>query len=77
MARVAQILSAQEISIESVIQREQAVRADSGVAWVPVIILTHKVIERDLDQALHEIQRLADVVDTITRIRVETLDADG
>jgi homoserine dehydrogenase len=77
MARVAQILSAQEISIESVIQREQAVRADTGTAWVPVIILTHKVIERHLDQALQEIQRLADVVDTITRIRVETLDADG
>ena len=77
MARVAQILSAQEISIESVIQREQAVRADTGTAWVPVIILTHKVIERDLNQALQEIQRLADVVDTITRIRVETLDADG
>ena len=77
MARVAQILSAQEISIESVIQREQAVRADTGIAWVPVIILTHKVIERDLDQALQEIQRLAEVVDTITRIRVETLDADG
>jgi len=77
MARVAQILSAKEISIESVIQREQAVRADTGTAWVPVIILTHRVTERDLDQALGEIQRLDEVVDTITRIRVETLDTDG
>lgn len=77
MARVAQILSTKEISIESVIQREQAVRADTGTAWVPVIILTHRVIERDLNQALQEIQRLDDVVDAITRIRVETLDADG
>jgi homoserine dehydrogenase len=77
MARVAQILSTKEISIESVIQREQAVRADTGTAWVPVIILTHRVIERDLNQALQEIQRLDEVVDTITRIRVETLGADG
>ncbi|TDJ23922.1 MAG: homoserine dehydrogenase [Gammaproteobacteria bacterium] len=77
MARVAQILSSKEISIESVIQREQAIRADTGTAWVPVIILTHRVIERDLNQALREIQQLDDVVDTITRIRVETLDADG
>ena len=77
MAKVAQILSSKEISIESVIQREQAIRADTGTAWVPVIILTHRVIERALDEALREIQQLDDVVDEITRIRVETLDADA
>jgi homoserine dehydrogenase len=77
MAKLAQVLSEKQISIESVIQREQEVRDEGGTPWVPVVILTHRVVERDLDAALRELKGLDEVVGSITRIRVETLSDDG
>ena len=74
LAKVAQILSVNGISIEAVIQREQAIRSNGDVPWVPVIILTHRVVERLMDVAVAAIQGLNEVVHPITRIRVETLD---
>ncbi len=74
LAKVAQILSVNGISIEAVIQREQAIRATNDVTWVPVIILTHRVEERSLDEAVAAIQALTEVVHPIMRIRVESLD---
>jgi len=74
LAKVAQILSINGISIEAVIQREQAIRSNGDVPWVPVIILTHRVQERLMDAAVSAIQALTEVVHPITRIRVETLD---
>ena len=74
LAKVAQILSVNGISIEAVIQREQAIRSTGDVPWVPVIILTHRVVERSMDTAVAAIQSLDEVVHPITRIRVETLD---
>jgi homoserine dehydrogenase len=74
LAKVAQILSVNGISIEAVIQREQAVRLTGDVPWVPVIILTHRVVERSMDVAVAAIQALSEVVNPIMRIRVETLD---
>jgi homoserine dehydrogenase len=74
LAQVAQILSRHAISIEAVIQREQAIRSLGDRRWVPVIILTHRVREQAMNSALAEIQKLAEVVDRITRIRVDALD---
>ncbi len=74
LAKVAQILSTHGISIEAVIQREQAIRSTGDVPWVPVIILTHRVLERAMNAAVAAIQALDEVVNPITRIRVETLD---
>jgi homoserine dehydrogenase len=74
LARVAQILSSGGISIEAVIQREQAIRYEAGRSWVPVIILTHRVREAAMDRALAAIAALPEVVDAVMRIRVEPLD---
>jgi len=74
LAQVAQILSRHAISIEAVIQREQAIRSMGERRWVPVVILTHRVLERSMNAALAEIQKLPEVVDRITRIRVDALD---
>jgi homoserine dehydrogenase len=74
LAKVAQILSVNGISIEAVIQREHAIRSTGAAPWVPVIILTHRVVERAMDAAVAAIQSLDEVVHPITRIRVETLD---
>ncbi len=78
-ARVATILSEREISIEAVIQREQARVRTGGPgtgdgAWVPIVILTHSVREAVMDEALQAIQALPDVVGQIMRIRVEHFD---
>jgi homoserine dehydrogenase len=74
LAKLAQILSSNGISIEAVIQREQAIRSDGEVAWVPVIILTHRVDEAAMDRALDAIRALPEVVGEVMRIRVEPLD---
>ncbi len=74
LAQLAQILSQNAISIEAVIQREQAIRVTGSTSWVPVIILTHRVQEQAMNQALETIQALPEVVGQITRIRVEPLD---
>ena len=72
LAQIASILSQEGISIESIIQKEQAIRVDGSEAWVPVIIITQRVIERNLERAVAEIESLEEIRGPITRIRVET-----
>ncbi|MCH7816633.1 MAG: homoserine dehydrogenase [Proteobacteria bacterium] len=65
MARISGILQEFDISIEAVIQKE------SISEYVPIIILTHRVVEKQLNQAIESIEAMADVSESITRIRVE------
>ncbi len=75
-ARVATILSEHDISIESAVQRAEAIHADNQQAWVPIVIVTQRVPERVMSHALMEVQALSEVVGEITRIRVEDLADD-
>jgi homoserine dehydrogenase len=75
-ARVATILSEHNISIESAVQRAEAVHTQSDQAWVPIIIVTQRVRERVMNEALAAVQALSEVVGEITRIRVEDLGDD-
>lgn len=75
-AKVATLLSEQNISIEAAIQKEQAVHDESEAAWVPIIILTQPVRESIMIQALAAVQQLPEVVGEIRRIRVEHLSDD-
>ncbi len=75
LARVATLLSEQEISIEALIQKEQAIREIDEEAWVPIIILTHRVKEANMERALHAIESLEETRGRVMRIRVESLDA--
>ncbi len=70
-ARVATLLSEREISIESALQRAQAIHAETQQAWVPIVIVTQPVIERVMNEALAALQALPDVVGEVVRIRVE------
>lgn len=72
-AKVATELSRCEISIESVIQREQAVQIDAGRPWVPVVLVTHAVSEGALRDAVARIRALPEVVADIRSIRIESL----
>ena len=69
LANVASILSNKGINIEAIIQKEPA----PGETLVPLIMLTHKVQEKIMNQAISEIESLAGINGSITRIRVEHL----
>lgn len=67
MARISTILSQHNISIESLIQKD--VRAGE----VPIVIVTNEVQERELNQAIAEIEAMAQIKGSVTRIRVENI----
>ena len=69
LANVASILSNKGINIEAIIQKEPA----EGETLVPVIMLTHKVQEKIMNQAIAEIEASGDINGEVTRIRVEHL----
>ncbi|MCY3821184.1 MAG: homoserine dehydrogenase [Gammaproteobacteria bacterium] len=72
-ADVAQTLSGHGISIEGVIQQPQAIRGKRGAEWVPIVILTDVVAERDAERAVADIEKLAGVTGKVRRIRVADL----
>ena len=69
LADVTRILGEAGISIEAIIQKEQGPDADH----VPVIMLTHRVREGKMNEAIRRIENLGSINGTVTRIRVEYL----
>lgn len=69
LAQVATILSQHGISIEAVIQEEPSDEMTS----VPIVMLTHKVVEKNLNRAIVEIEALEGIEGKVARIRVESL----
>jgi homoserine dehydrogenase len=72
LADVTRILGDQGISIEAVIQKEPT----EGNDTVPLIMLTHRVVERKMDSAIASIEALDAIDGTVTRIRCEHLNTD-
>lgn len=70
LADVTRILGDLGISIEAIIQKEPA----SVASDVPIIMLTHSVREKQMNDAISRIEALRSISGSITRIRVETLD---
>lgn len=69
LSEVTRILSQQNISIDSILQK------GTGEELVPIIILTHEIQEKYMNAAIAEIEQLDDIHGKVTRIRVEQLDA--
>lgn len=69
LSKVTQILSDQGISIEAIIQKEPK----EDQVEVPVIVLTNRVLEKNMDQAIRQIEALDTVLGSVVRIRVESL----
>lgn len=69
LARVATILAEQGVSIEALIQKE----ATEG-ELVPIIITTHRTREANMNEAIRQLESLADIAGPVTRIRIENLD---
>ena len=72
LAEVASILGERGISIEAVVQKEPLPKAQH----VPLIMLTHRVQEGRMDEAIARIQALPGISGEVLRIRVEQLSGD-
>ncbi|VAX10109.1 Homoserine dehydrogenase [hydrothermal vent metagenome] len=70
LAKVSGILGDAGISIEAMQQHEAA----EGASYVPLIMLTHTVQEKQMNTAIEKIQALDSINGLVTRIRVEQLD---
>ena len=69
LADVTRIFSDQNISIEAIVQKEE--KDQQGC--VPLVILTHNVLESNMMAAIDKIESLTTVTGKIIRIRLETL----
>ncbi|WP_027852983.1 homoserine dehydrogenase [Marinobacterium litorale] len=67
LAHVTRILGEKGINIEAIIQKQ------TREAQVPVIMLTQRVAERTMNEAIREIESLPDILGEVIRIRVEHL----
>jgi homoserine dehydrogenase len=73
LAKIANVLAEYQISIASVLQKEKVckVAGKEGQPIVPLVILTHKAYEMDMQKAIKEIQQLPVVEGKPVIIRVE------
>ncbi|AHE95382.1 homoserine dehydrogenase [Thermocrinis ruber] len=73
LAKIANVLAEYQISIASVLQKEKVCKmaGREGQPIVPLVILTHKAYEMDMQRAIREIQQLPVVEGKPVIIRVE------
>ncbi len=69
LADITRILGDLDISIEAILQKESA----NGAQHVPIIMLTHRVREKQMNDALKQIEALNSISGEVTRIRLEQL----
>ena len=72
MAEITRIMGDKQISIEAILQKEP----ESGVTRATIIMLTQRIREQQMVDAIAEITELDTVHGEVHRIRVETLDGD-
>ncbi len=72
IAAIAEILTNENISISSFIQRE-AQELDDNFANVPLLILTHHAQEKQMKAAISELEKLDFVCDKVKLFRIEDL----
>ncbi len=70
LAQVAGILSQNGISIEAIRQKEPT----AGNARVSIVLVTHKVAEKQADKAIAAIEQLEGISGQVMRIRLESLE---
>ncbi|WP_341678944.1 homoserine dehydrogenase [Niveibacterium sp. SC-1] len=69
LADITRVLADNGISIDAMIQKEPP----EGVSRTSIILLTHKVMERNVLAAIERIEQLATVEGEVTKIRLEEL----
>jgi homoserine dehydrogenase len=69
LADITRILADSKISIDAMVQKEPG----EGESRVDIVMLTHRAIEKNVNRAMAKMERLATVVGSVTRIRLEEL----
>jgi homoserine dehydrogenase len=69
LADIARILADRDISIDAMIQKESVEAQDQA----DIILLTHRSVERQVDDAIARVEALPTVSTRVTRIRMEEL----
>ncbi|HHW77874.1 MAG TPA: homoserine dehydrogenase [Xanthomonadaceae bacterium] len=72
LADVTRILADRRISIEAILQKEPP----PGASDVPIILLTHRVREQRMNEAIAAIEALGSIRAPVMRIRLEHLNSD-
>ena len=70
LADVTRILGDRGISIEALLQLEHK---DENAGPVPIVLLTHRVREKAMNDAIAQLEALAAIQDRVVRIRLEAL----
>jgi homoserine dehydrogenase len=65
------IFGTKSISIESILQKEDLVSDEN----VPIVMVTHEVLEKNIVDALQDIEKLDVVKGKIIKIRIEELES--
>jgi homoserine dehydrogenase len=69
LANITRILADSRISIDAMVQKEPG----QGESRVDIVMLTHRALEKNVNQAMAKIEKLSTVVGKVTRIRLEEL----
>ena len=69
LADITRILADSRISIDAMVQKEPG----KGEQRVDIVMLTHRALEKNVNQAMARIEKLPTVVGAVTRIRLEEL----
>jgi homoserine dehydrogenase len=69
LADITRILADSKISIDAMVQKEPG----KGESRVDIVMLTHRALEKNVNQAMAKIEKLSTVVGKVTRIRLEEL----
>jgi homoserine dehydrogenase len=69
LANITRLLARSKISIDAMVQKEPA----EGESRVDIVMLTHRALEKNVDQATARIERLPTVLGKIVRLRLEEL----
>jgi homoserine dehydrogenase len=69
LADITRLLARSKISIDAMVQKEPA----EGERQVDIVMLTHRALEKNVDEATRRIERLRSVLGRIVRLRLEEL----
>jgi homoserine dehydrogenase len=69
LADITRLLARSRISIDAMVQKEPA----EGESRVDIVMLTHRALEKNVDEATKRIERLPTVLGKIVRLRLEEL----
>jgi homoserine dehydrogenase len=73
MANITRILADRGISIDALLQKESEEVDAHGKAETDVILITHETQEKNVNAAIAQIEKLATVVSSVTKLRMEAL----